>query len=109
MKRNLTTQGPRRMQKSGSARLPVTAARTTGLFSFTYSHREISESGGRTRIRSRTYRLENGKFESEEFDGTLDGAVYFNAVDQAHELMLARTRDFLGLFSAFLPFSSKRK
>ena len=109
MKRNLTTQGPRRMQKSGSARLPVTAARTTAFFSFTYSHREISESGGRTRIRSRTYRLENGKFESKEFDGTLDGPVYSDAVQAAQDLAVAQARSFLGLFSAFLPFSSKGK
>jgi hypothetical protein len=109
MKTNLAKRIPRRLQKSLSRNFPVAGTHAAGFFSFTYSHREISQSGGKTRIRSREYRFENGKLQSEEFDGTLDGSVYFDAVDQAHELMLARTRDFLGFFSAFLPFSSKGK
>lgn len=109
MKTRVTKREPRYIQKSVPHRPTVIPARTSGFLSFTYSHREISQSGGKTRIRSREYRFENGELQSEEFDGTLDGSVYFDAVDQAHELMLARTRDFLGLFSAFLPFSSKRK
>ena len=84
MKTTVTKREPRYIQKSVPHRPTVIPTRTSGFLSFTYSHREISQSGGKTRIRSREYRFENGELQSEEFDGTLDGSVYFDAVDQAH-------------------------
>ena len=107
MKTNLAKRIPRRMQKSLSGNLPVAGTHAAGFFSFTYSHREISQSGGRTRIQARDYRFQNGKLESEEFDATLDGSVYDNAIEAAQELAMAQTRNYLQLFSAFLPLKRR--
>src|SRR5262245_15797911 len=80
-----------------------------GWLSFTYSHREISSAGGQPRVRSRDIRFENGKLESESFEGTLGAAAYVQAVEQAQKLVAAQTSAFLSFFSAFLPPASKDK
>jgi hypothetical protein len=80
-----------------------------GWISFTYSQREISSVGGKTHVRSREYRFENGKLEAETFEGTLGGAAYGQAIEQAQKLVAAQTNAFLSFFSAFLPPASKDK
>jgi hypothetical protein len=107
MKTNLVKRPSPQIRKSLSGTLPAAQTEESGFFSFTYSHREVSLSGGKTRIRSREYRFENGKLESEEFDGTLDAAAYRNAVAAVHDLAMAQARNFLQLFSAFLPFNRR--
>ena len=77
--------------------------------SFSYSHREISSSGGQTHVRAREVRFENGKLESESFEGTLGGAAYVQAVEQAQKLVAAQTKTFLSFFSAFLQPTRKDK
>jgi hypothetical protein len=87
----------------------VTAAQPRGDgFSFRYSYREVTLSGGTTRIRSREHRFEDGKLQSEEFDATTDGAVYHDAVKTAQDLVTNQVNSFVKLFSAFLPFSRPR-
>lgn len=76
-----------------------------GGFSFRYSYREVTLSGGTTRIRSREHRFEDGKLQSEEFDATTDGAVYHDAVRTTQDLVTNQVDSFVKLFSAFLPFS----
>jgi hypothetical protein len=43
-----------------------------GFFSFRYSYREVSDFGGRVRLKAKDTRYVNGKLESEEFDSVLD-------------------------------------
>ena len=71
--------------------------------SFTYTHGEISQLGGKTQVRAEECRFENGKLEFDAFAGTLDGSVYRAAVENAQKLMLAQSAFVLGLFQAFLP------
>lgn len=73
-------------------------------FSFSYSFNEISLVDGRTRVRSRQARLVNGKLQTEDFDGILDGAAYAQAVAETQRLLAEQTRFLLRQFSHFLPF-----
>ena len=76
--------------------------------SFRYSCREVSSSGGRTHIRSKDKSFENGKFKSEEFEGTLDGNVYSDLVDAMQKHFLNQMALFMKPFSMFLPFGRSR-
>lgn len=75
--------------------------------SFRYSCREISSSGGRTRVRSMEKSFENGKFKSEEFDGILPGDVYVSMVGEMQKLFFNQLTTFMKPFSIFLPSGSK--
>ncbi len=88
---------------------PTVVEEGSEFFSFRYSYKEVSLSGGRARIRSREHRFEDGKFQSEEFDGTMDESVYHSAVEQTRDLLVNQTGGFLKLFSAFLPFSPRSR
>jgi len=89
-----------------AAKGDVTAVHPSGGgFSFRYSYREVTLSGGTTRIRSREHRFEDGKLQSEEFDATTDGAVYHDAVKVTQDLVTNQVDSFVKLFSAFLTFS----
>lgn len=91
-----------------AAEREVPAVQQSSGFCFRYAYREVSLSGGRTRIRSREHRFEDGKFQSEEFDGTLDGAVYHEAVKATQKLVTSPINSFIKLFSACLPFSRSK-
>ena len=80
-----------------------------GFFSFRYSYKEVSLAGGKTHIRSQEHRFEDGKFSSEEFEGTMDGAVYEDAAKQTQAHIAGQIGAVFGFFSAFLPFSSRPK
>ena len=98
------------LQRTGQSALPaVRESRGPGFFSFRYSYREISSSGGQTRIRAREHRFEDGKLSSEEFEGTMDGGVYEDAVKQTRDFVTAQVSSVLGLICAFMPFSSRPK
>ncbi len=65
--------------------------------SFRYSSMEVSLVDGRTRVKSRQAHFQDGKLESEAFEGELDRTAY--------EQMVRRTeRHFLGALALFLPF-----
>ena len=66
-------------------------------FSFRYSSTEVSLVGGKTRVRSRSARFEDGKLSSESFEGELERGAYEQMVSQAQ-------RRFLGMLALFLPF-----
>ncbi len=85
------------------------AANGQGIFSFRYSYKEVSLAGGKTRIRAKEHRFEDGKLSSEEFEGTLDAAVYSDAAKQAQDFVAGQIGSALGFFSALLPFSSRPK
>ncbi len=87
----------------------VRPAEGQAFFSFRYSYKEVSLVGGKTRVRTQEHRFEDGKFSSEEFEGTVDGAVYEDAAKQARDFVAGQIGSVFGLFSAFLPFSSRPK
>jgi hypothetical protein len=66
-------------------------------FSFRYSSTEVSMVDGRTRVKSREARFEDGKLTSEAFEGELDRNAYDRMVAQAQ-------RHFLRVLALFLPF-----
>lgn len=65
--------------------------------SFRYSSMEVSVVDGRTRVKSRQARFQDGKLESEAFEGELDRTAYEQMVRRAE-------RRFLGALALFLPF-----
>jgi len=69
----------------------------TPFFSFRYSFTEVSLVGGRTRVKSRQARFEDGKLTSEAFEGELDRTTYDQMVSQAQQ-------HFWRSLSLFLPF-----
>jgi hypothetical protein len=72
--------------------------------SFHYSYKEISSVNGQTQIRSKEKRFVNGKFESEEFEGTLGGHVYERIASDMQKYFFNQMDAFLKPFSMFLPF-----
>lgn len=73
--------------------------------SFRYSYTSISSSGGKTHIKAKERRFENGKFESEEFEGTTDGSMYNNAAKELQDNFLNQVSGFYkNLLSFLLPF-----
>ena len=75
--------------------------------SFTYSYKEISTLGGKTYVKSKQTRFEDGRLKSEAFEGTLDGTAYGDMVGQAQALFMSQMAHFLKQFSLFLPFGKK--
>ena len=79
-------------------------------FSFKYSFKSISSSGGKSHIKIKEQRFENGKFETEEFEGTTDGNVYNNMIREMQNYYLNQISKLLKPWSSlFLPFSSRIK
>ena len=84
-------------------------AKAGPFFSFRYSSVEMSATGGRTRVKARTTRLEDGKLTSETFEGELERAAYDRAVNAAQHYFLGQTALVLKSLSFLLPFSSKHR
>lgn len=76
---------------------------TNPFFSFSYSYREISSAGGKTVVRSKETRFEDGRLKSEEFEGTLDGGAYADMVRQAQQSFMSQIAFFLNQLSLFAP------
>jgi hypothetical protein len=78
--------------------------------SFRYSYKSISSFGGKTHIRAKEQRFENGKLETEEFEGTTDGNVYHHMLRDMQNYYLKQMAALSKSWSAFfLPFSSMDK
>lgn len=106
MNKYLVKHGATDLEKA--AEKDVRAMEPRSGFSFRYAYREVSLSGGTTRIRSREHRFKDGKFESEEFDGTMDGAVYHDAVKMTQDLLKSQVNSFIKLLAVFSPFSRSK-
>ena len=74
-------------------------------FSFRYSHTEISEVGGKARVKSRQMRLEDGKLTTETFEGDVDRTVYERMVGDAQRYFLNQTALFTNSLLWLLPSS----
>jgi hypothetical protein len=77
--------------------------------SFHYSYKQISSDGGKTYMRSKEKSFENGKFKSEEFEGTLPGNVYLNMVGEMQKLFFNQISSLMKPFSMFLSSGSRNK
>jgi hypothetical protein len=109
-KKHLAKAGTTDLQEGSHSVLPtVRESRGHGFFSFRYSYKEISLSGGQTRIRAKEHRFEDGKLSSEELEATMDEGVHQDAVEQTRDLVVAQVGSVLKLFSAFLPFPSRSR
>jgi hypothetical protein len=86
-----------------------TVHKSSPFISFRYSYKEVSSYGGQTYIRSKEKSLENGKFKSEEFEGTLPGNVGINIVGEIQKLFFNQLTAFIKPFSKILPHRSKDK
>jgi hypothetical protein len=71
--------------------------------SFRYSYKSMTSSGGKTQVLAKNQRFENGQFESEEFEGTLDGNMYEDAMKET-EHMFGEMQD---MFFKRIPFCFK--
>ncbi len=74
------------------------------LFTFRYSHTEISAVGGKAHVKSRRASLEDGKLTTETLEGDVDRSVYDSMVGDAQRHFLDQTTLFLKSFW-LLPFS----
>jgi hypothetical protein len=70
--------------------------------SFRYSYRSISSDGEKTHIQAKENRFENGKFESEEFEGTMDKNVYDQMVGEMNRYFTKQMELFFKPFTIFL-------
>ena len=62
--------------------------------SFRYSYRSIYSDGVNTHVKAKERRFENGKIESEDFEGTMDQSFYNQVAKEMHRY-LAMQVDFL--------------
>jgi len=75
--------------------------------SYRYSYKSVSSFNGQTHIKAKQERFENGKFETEEFEGTTDGNLYDNAVEDLQRSLIQNFSSLFNPFSFLLPFSQK--
>ena len=75
-----------------------------GFFSFHYTRTEITSQGGRTQVRARSTRLQDGRLTSESFEGELDGRAHGNALRDAERQVLEQAARLLNPFSWLLPW-----
>jgi hypothetical protein len=94
---------PLRETHPGALEAVAPPAFASSFLRFTFSVTEVSSVGGRTRVRSSTTRLADGRLTSEKFDGELEGGAYERWMQQASDQFAAQLRLLFQPFSWFLP------
>lgn len=74
---------------------------------FSYAYKSIYTDGEKTHIEAKESRYANGRFESEEFEGSLDQSVYHQMARQMHRYWAEQLDLFLRPFSSFQPGMGK--
>ena len=74
-----------------------------GYTSFSWSVTEVTSRGGRTQVRSRSSRLEDGKLTNESFEGELPEAAYDAAVRRAQAQVAEEATSLLRALAWWLP------
>jgi hypothetical protein len=69
--------------------------------SYKYSYKSISSDGEKTHIKARENRFEDGKFESEEFQGTMDNNMYNQLVKEMNSYFSKQMELFFKPFFIF--------
>lgn len=86
-----------------AAEVATPAPRYGSFISFRYSYTEFSSQGGRTRVKAKQARLDDGKLSTETFEGELDGNVYDEVVHHAQQQVLGQAAWLLRSMSWLLP------
>ena len=85
------------------------AAAANPFFSFHYSYTEMTAVGGKTHVKSRKTRFEDGKLSDETFEGDLDRSAYEQAVSRMQQSAVDHMALFLESLALLLPFSPRRR
>jgi hypothetical protein len=89
--------------------LEPVAQRGGSFFTFSYTYTEVSVAGGRTRVKSKSTRVQDGKVVSQAFEGELDSGAYQQLVRQVQEQLIGQTTQwFQSLGGWLLPFARRR-
>jgi hypothetical protein len=70
--------------------------------SFRYSYRSMYSDGVNTHVKAKERRFENGKIESEDFEGTMEQSVYNQVAKEMHRYLAMQMDFFLRPFSFLL-------
>ena len=70
--------------------------------SYWYSYRSIYSDGVNTHVKAKEIRFENGKIESEDFEGKLEQSVYHQMAKEMHRYLEMQMDFFLRSFSFLL-------
>lgn len=71
--------------------------------SFHYSYHEVSSVGGKTHVKSRRTQFENGKLQTESFEGTADGRAYDALVRETQRRVARQVGALFEQLWRFLP------
>jgi len=71
--------------------------------SFRYSYTEITAAGGTPRVKAQRARYENGRLESERFEGEVDRSGYERMLAEAQRQFAHQTASMLRSVFSFLP------
>ncbi len=85
------------------------AGEASPFLSFRYSYTEISAFGGKTHVKARKTRFEDGKLTSEAFEGDLDRGAYEQAVGEVQQTVANHTAMFLKSLALLLPSSEGQR
>ena len=96
---------PVRKTKRDAVEVLAPASRSHSFLSFRYSYTETSVLGGKTHVKSRNARFEDGKLTSETFEGEVDRTAYDRAVSEAQRQIGDQMAQFFKALTLFLPFS----
>ena len=80
-----------------------------GFFTYRYSCRSIATDGEKTYVTGREQRFENGRLETEEFEGTTGADAFTGAVAQMQKMMARQMELFFKPFSMLLPYEDDEK
>jgi hypothetical protein len=99
------TKQPQALAKTASRPVRVAEPARAGapFFSFRYSFTEVSAVGGKTIVKSRHTRLENGRLTQESFEGEMQGDAFEPLAAQAQRHALAQAALMWRAFTGFLP------
>lgn len=96
----LTEEQPRRQPAPLTPPDPWNA-----MFTFRYSYTEISAQGGDAHVKRRETRFEDGKFVTEECEGTVGRDAYDRMVEQTQQVFIEQMNQAMKMF--YLPFAPR--
>jgi hypothetical protein len=103
MSNHLVKRAQRTLREAQSDAVEVVRP-ANSFFRFRYSRLEISEVGGKVRVKSRQTRLEDGQLSTETFEGDVDRSVHDRMVGDAQRYFLDQTALFAKSLLWLLPF-----
>ena len=77
--------------------------------SFNYSYKSMTYSNGKTHVHSKTKCFKNGRLESEEFSGIMDGNVWMHSAAEIQSQFFKQITNLFKPLTMFLPFSVEEK